>query len=142
MSYVKQYDFNLKSEINFKALETYEGLLRDHESGLITAAQMDCAISALSAAVGWAVDKSLFAMLSEPVERDDSFTLKTFLSRIDQPVDNSVMVSTDIVSGKVFVRSGRGLLSKRVYEADTDREAAKLYQHVVWKLKNSYKEIR
>lgn len=143
MSYAtaKQYDFNLKDEITYKTLETYEGLLRHHESGLITAAQLDCAITALLNAVGWAVSKDLLAMMSEPVEHDASFTLTTLMSKVDKPVENGAMVTTDIVSGQVLVRSGKGLLSKRIYEADTDKETIDLYNRIVWKLKGSYRKI-
>ncbi|MBE0438085.1 MAG: hypothetical protein IBX56_20080 [Methylomicrobium sp.] len=143
MSYAtaKQYDFNLKDEITYKTLETYEGLLRHHESDLITAAQLDCAITALVNAVGWAVSKDLLTMMSEPVERDSSFTLITLMSKADKPVENCTMVTTDIVSGEVLVRSGKGLLNKRVYEADADRGTISLYSRIIWKLKGSYREI-
>lgn len=66
-----------REELSWKVTETYIDLLDKCEKGLITAAQLDCAVKALITATGWAVEKSVFVMLSDVnIEEDDSFAIK------------------------------------------------------------------
>lgn len=54
-----------REELAYKTVETLEDLLGQEEAGKISKDQLSCAIQALLAAVGWALDKDTFQLLSD-----------------------------------------------------------------------------
>jgi len=74
---IKEEYPTVREEIQYKVIETYEGLLTKFDDGLITMAQLDCGIKAIIATAGWCLDRETHKLIGETeIEVDDSFAIK------------------------------------------------------------------
>lgn len=64
MAHIPQKPIEIKEELSFKVVETYEKLLTQHDRGEITIEMLDCAVRAIIAATGWALTREVVVLLS------------------------------------------------------------------------------